>query len=205
MKNIETRKKLSKILKGKKRTDETKRKISNAVKGRKLSDETKKKMSLSRKGRIVTKETREKISNALSGIKRTEEFKKKISKSTKGRRPWNKGKRKYSYSDYRKRRNEYQKKYRATIGNLMSKIYKIERKFRIKEFKHLFSNQEWMDKVERTKGICPICGKYVGIENMTLDHIIPLTKAPPKFVYTINDVQPMCNRCNSKKGNRKNG
>ena len=71
-----------------------------------------------------------------------------------------------------------------------------------KQFIHLFSQDEWIKKIEATKGFCPLCGIEVGIEKLTLDHIIPLSKAPKGFIYTIDSVQPLCARCNSKKGNK---
>ncbi|HIJ99259.1 TPA: HNH endonuclease, partial [archaeon] len=40
------------------------------------------------------------------------------------------------------------------------------------------------------------------IEKLGYDHIIPLSKAPSGFVYTIDDIQPLCNPCNASKGNR---
>ena len=53
-----------------------------------------------------------------------------------------------------------------------------------------------------TSGICPECNSFIGIENLTLDHIIPISKVPVGFIYTINDVQPLCKGCNSSKGNK---
>jgi 5-methylcytosine-specific restriction endonuclease McrA len=47
-----------------------------------------------------------------------------------------------------------------------------------------------------------LCNENVGIEKLTLDHIIPLTKAPKNYVYDINNVQPLCARCNSKKSDK---
>lgn len=71
-----------------------------------------------------------------------------------------------------------------------------------KSFLHLYTHQEWQIKLKNTLGICPNCDKYKGINNLTLDHIIPLSKAPYGFIYTINDVQPLCLSCNSSKGNK---
>jgi len=49
--------------------------------------------------------------------------------------------------------------------------------------------KEWKDKVEKTKGVCPgingICfnkdGNDVGISNLVLDHIFPISKANKEF------------------------
>jgi len=177
--------------------------LSKSHKGKRLSDSHKKHISEGNKGRVVSIETRKKISIALTGIKRTKYTREKISQSSQGRIPWNKGLTKYTYEQYREAQNKYQKQYRIGIGKLKSKIFKIQRKHLEKQFKHSFTLEEWNKKINKTKGICPMCGKYVGVNKLTLDHIVPLTKAQKRFEYTIDDVQPLCNKCNSKKGNRK--
>lgn len=58
----ETRKKISKAIKGKKRSEQTKRKISKAFKGRNLSEETKRKISDAQKGRKHSAESKRKMS-----------------------------------------------------------------------------------------------------------------------------------------------
>ena len=70
-----------------------------------------------------------------------------------------------------------------------------------------FSNKEWVDKLEASKGFCLRCKKYIGIAHLTLDHIYPVSLAYQDFlktgikrVYTINDIQPLCSSCNSSKG-----
>jgi len=67
---------------------------------------------------------------------------------------------------------------------------------------HAFSFSEWKNKLKKFEGCCPFCGKRVGIDNLSLDHILPLSLAPTGFVYTIKDVQPLCMSCNSKKSNK---
>jgi 5-methylcytosine-specific restriction endonuclease McrA len=57
-------------------------------------------------------------------------------------------------------------------------------------------------KLEDSGGICCMCKKYVGKEKLTLDHIFPISKASPGRIYTINDIQPLCSTCNSKKHNK---
>ena len=80
----ETKKKLSKMNKGKSLSEETKRKISETEKGKLLSEETKRKMSLAKKGKPSN--TRDKH------WKLSEEHKKKLSEALKGKPTWNKGK-----------------------------------------------------------------------------------------------------------------
>jgi len=64
---------------------------------------------------------------------------------------------------------------------------------------HNFTYEEWIDKLKETNGYCPECGKYVGIDSLTLDHIVPISSVPVGTIYTIGDVQPLCKSCNSKK------
>jgi len=48
-----------------------------------------------------------------------------------------------------------------------------------------------------TGGYCPRCNKYVGMEHLHMDHIIPLSKDGFHWIY---NVQPLCKSCNSSKG-----
>lgn len=73
-------------------------------------------------------------------------------------------------------------------------IYKRER-----NIIHNFTYDEWLDKLEKTNGYCPNCGKFVGIYALTLDHIIPINSVPVGTIYTIDDVEPLCLSCNSSK------
>lgn len=91
-----TRKKLSEINTGKKRTkesiiksansnrgqkrnNEVRKRMSKAQKGRIISEETRKKMSESRRGRIISPEIIKKIADANRGQKRSEEVRKRMS------------------------------------------------------------------------------------------------------------------------------
>ena len=54
-----------------------------------------------------------------------------------------------------------------------------------------------------------MCESSVRIDKLTLDHIYPVSKALKDYnktqikrVYTINDVQPLCKRCNCSKNNK---
>lgn len=76
----------------------------------------------------------------------------------------------------------------------------LMRRARLNNVSHNFTYDEWLDRVEMTNGICPICNKFVGKENMTLDHIIPISKVESGYIYTIDDVQPLCKSCNCSKG-----
>ena len=102
---------------------------------------------------------------------------------------------------YKKEIKEYGKKYRKENPEAGRKK---ERKRRaIKEnIIETFSDKEWLQKLKDTFGVCPKCNKYVGIHKLTLDHIKPISKAKEGQIYSIDDVQPLCHSCNSRKGNR---
>lgn len=81
----QTKLKLSKIQKGRKRTDETKRKMSEKAKLRIFSKETRLKMSESAKNKIITEEHKEKLysnkkgyNNGMFGKTHSDETKEKI-------------------------------------------------------------------------------------------------------------------------------
>ena len=78
----ETREKISKANKGKKRSEESKKKMSEAHKG----------MSSPNKGKKMTEEQKKKMSEAHKGKKMSEEIRKNMSKAQKGKLAWNKGK-----------------------------------------------------------------------------------------------------------------
>lgn len=58
-----------------------------------------------------------------------------------------------------------------------------------------FSKKEWDEKLEKCGGLCQICKTD---KDITIDHIIPLSKGGKN---DINNLQPLCRSCNSKKYN----
>jgi len=102
------------------------------------------------------------------------------------------------YIENSEKLKDYAKKYSKTNkGKYISKINKLNRFTR-----HDFNYEDWKSLLEETGGVCPICNKFVGIDNLTLDHKIPINAVPINFIYTINDVQPLCRSCNSRKGDK---
>lgn len=78
-------------------------------------------------------------------------------------------------------------------------------KLKLKQLVEDFTSEEWIKKVNETNGRCPLCGHsfqeiYPFIP--TLDHTPPISKAPAGFHYTLDNVTPLCGRCNVSKGNR---
>jgi len=76
------------------------------------------------------------------------------------------------------------------------------RRSRLRKIIHKFTYKDWLLMRKKTKGICPLCGKNVGLEKISLDHIYPISKADEGRIYTIDDVQPLCIRCNTKKNDK---
>jgi len=109
---------------------------------------------------------------------------------------------KRSYQKNKDKRREYARRWRKTPqGKIYCSEQSLKRGINKKLIIHKFTAEEWEKKLNDTNGFCPRCKKYVGIDKLTLDHIIPINKATLGSVYTIDDVQPLCRSCNSAKGN----
>ena len=52
----------------------------------------------------------------------------------------------------------------------------------------------WQQKT--AKGICWYCGQQVGFKNLTMDHVIPLTRGGRS---TKDNLVPCCKECNNQK------
>lgn len=91
------------------------------------------------------------------------------------------------------------KKYRKSQKGFVSNQIKCsKRRTRKKQLIHNFTKEEWMNKLNLTNGFCLNCKHQVGITNLTLDHIVPISSGIKKE-YFIEDVQPLCKSCNSSK------
>ena len=78
----------------------------------------------------------------------------------------------------------------------------LKRRERLNNIIHTFTLKEWLQKLKNVFGVCKRCNMYVGMKKLTLDHIIPISKAHNGQVYTIKDVQPLCLRCNISKNDK---
>ena len=87
----------------------------------------------------------------------------------------------------------------SEIGRLHGKLKQSARRAKMRTLVHNFSYDDWLNKLRESGGVCQMCNELVGIESLTLDHILPISKVPTGFIYTIDDVQPLCNSCNSSK------
>lgn len=60
----------------------------------------------------------------------------------------------------------------------------------------LLNESEWGKVLRRHGYKCAICGN---LENLSIDHIVPVSKGGTN---TRDNIQPLCKSCNSRKGNR---
>lgn len=77
---------------------------------------------------------------------------------------------------------------------------KNRRKSRLKGNGGSFTAREWISMCERFGNRCigPDCN-VVGLENLTVDHIIPISKGGRN---EISNIQPLCHACNVKKSDQ---
>ncbi len=61
-----------------------------------------------------------------------------------------------------------------------------------------FTKDQWLELRNRSP-MCPMCGKFVECINLTLDHLIPITRGGTN---DISNIQTLCRSCNSKKNVR---
>jgi hypothetical protein len=91
-------------------------------------------------------------------------------------------------------------------GKMCLKKNNYLRYSRLKCIIHDFLFSEWKKKIDAAENVCVVCGC---VSNLTMDHIYPVSVAYRDYlktgimrVYTIDDVVPMCLKCNSKKNAR---
>ncbi len=65
--------------------------------------------------------------------------------------------------------------------------------------REIFTKEEWIEVLTEHEYKCAICKVHDKDNKMTIDHIIPISKGGRNIK---NNIQPLCSRCNSSKGNR---
>lgn len=186
-------------------------------KGDKLSLVHRNKISEGLKGHFVSEETKEKIRQAHLGKKLSKEHIRKIVEvriKNNSYIPWNKGKKlgfipKMAFKKGNKKsENAYKfpigsnhpnwkdgisknKKYRSWIKNKRNRLK------RSNGGSHTFG--EWKALKAQYNWTCPVCGKSEPEIILTEDHIIPISRGG---LDDIENLQPLCQSCNSKKNNK---
>ena len=57
--------------------------------------------------------------------------------------------------------------------------------------------EQWVGLLETTEGCCSYCDTYIGINHLTLDHILPVSRGGAS---TLENIAPACLTCNQRKG-----
>lgn len=143
------------------------------------------------KGKKLTGKHKEKIGLSLlkHGLSKTGEYHAYYTKKWREKNP-----------DKRKTyRNEYLKSHREFIYFLNRQRY-----YKRKNAKGFHTFEEWETLKKEYNYCCAMCGMQEPFTDqyfqyLTEDHIIPLTKNGTNY---IDNIQPLCHRCNSIKSNK---
>ena len=162
---------------GKVASEETRRKSSESHKGYKQSEETKRKRAQAMLNHITSDETKDKISKALIGHPVSSELREKMRENNIGEKSsrWKGGISKLPGYKHMKWRERYIRKFTANGSH---------------------SIDEWEDIKKQYKYTCPSCYRYEPYIKLTEDHIVPLSKGGSDY---IDNIQPLCQSCNSRK------
>ena len=125
------------------------------------------------------------MSEKLRGRKLSKETRKKMSEAKKG-----------SKNNLWKDGRTQNKEYRNWLKN---KRNRLKRSLNKNNSSHSFG--EWQNLKAQYNWICLACGKKESEIKLTEDHIIPLSKGGSD---NIENIQPLCQSCNSRKNNKLN-
>lgn len=172
-----------------------------------FSDEWKRKMSIAGKGRVFSDDHKKRLSESLKGKNKgkshpqTDETKRKISLANKGNQPWL-GKK---HTDEQKRKmSERTQGSNAPgwkDGRMKDRIYRCLYSRLVMQNRRALGNissSQWTAIKAKFHFSCPACGKFEPDIKLTIDHIIPVSRDGTN---DINNLQPLCGPCNSRKRN----
>lgn len=95
-------------------------------------------------------------------------------------------------------RNAYQREYSKANRDKLT-LYTNSRRARKLEAEGSHTEEQWQELKSFYNFKCLRCGKQEPEIKLTRDHVIPLTQGGSD---SIDNVQPLCARCNSKKNNK---
>lgn len=151
------------------------------------------------KGLKTPLEVREKLRLAKLGKKRppfTEEHKRRIGKANKGNMT---GKVNGAKSQFKKGQMPHNFKNWITKKPGYKTLYEEVRRTRLAGNGGKFNYGEWETLKAQYNWTCPCCKRGEPNIKLTMDHIIPVSKGGSS---NIENIQPLCRSCNSKKHNK---
>jgi len=187
---------------------EAKRGINNPFYGKHLSEEHKLNLSKAKSGerhylygKHPSEESKAKMSEVKRGTKNpfygkchSEETKQKLREINIGKHHSEEVKQ--SFSETRQGKNNGNWKGGITKQSGYHYLMTNKRRVLIKQTTGSFTSEEWEHLKAEYNYTCPLCGLKEPEIILTIDHIVPLSRKGSNF---IENIQPLCRSCNSKK------
>lgn len=97
---------------------------------------------------------------------------------------------------YKEYCREYSKQYEQTLNGKEKTMNRKLKRRKYYDSQNPINFKEVKEKFDRLGNRCVVCGSC---ENITIDHIVPLSKGGTNET---DNLQPLCKSCNSAKGNK---
>ncbi len=114
------------------------------------------------------------------------------------KKEWHKKHQQQLYIKYKDKRKKYFRYYQKQNQEKF-RYWSAQRRILKNNAKGYHTLEEWLLIKKQYNYICPACGKKEPDIKLTEDHIIPISKNGTNF---IDNIQPLCKSCNSKKGTK---